>query len=134
MGQVTKLANQIVGLGTLAAMCEGLVFAAKAGQDPEALLSALSGGAANSWMVENLGQKVFEGDFAPGFMVKLAQKDLRLVLETAAEMNVPLLTTPLVSQIFRSAQQAGFGDEGIHAYVKVLEQLAGALARAGENV
>ena len=64
MGQVTKLANQIVGLGTLAAMCEGLVFAAKAGQDPEALLSALSGGAANSWMVENLGQKVFEGDFA----------------------------------------------------------------------
>lgn len=52
-------------------MCEGLVFAAKAGQDPEALLSALSGGGANSWMVENLGQKVFEGDFAPGVMVKL---------------------------------------------------------------
>ena len=91
MGQVTKLANQIVGLGNLAALCEGLVFATKAGGDPEALLSALSGGAASSWMVENVGPKIFDGDFAPGFMVDLAQKDLRLVLEAAAEMSVPPL-------------------------------------------
>ena len=129
MGQVTKLANQIVGLGNLAALCEGLVFATKAGGDPEALLSALSGGAANSWMVENQGPKIFEGDFAPGFMVDLAQKDLRLVLEAAAEMNVPLFTTPLVNQVFRSAQQAGSGREGIQAYVRPLERLAGAEAR-----
>ena len=129
MGQVTKLANQIIGLGNLAAMCEGLVFAARAGGKPEALLSAFSGGAANSWMVENLAPRVYEGDFAPGFMVKLAQKDLRLVLESASEMNVPLFTTPLVSQVFRSAQQAGFGDEAIQAYVKVMERLAGVVAR-----
>lgn len=130
MGQVTKLANQIVGLGNLAALCEGLVFATKAGGDPEALLSALSGGAASSWMVENVGPKIFDGDFAPGFMVGLAQKDLRLVLEAAAEMSVPLFTTPLVNQVFRSAQQAGSGREGIQAYVKPLERLAGAEARA----
>ena len=130
MGQVTKLANQIVGLGNLAALCEGLVFATKAGGDPEALLSALSGGAASSWMVENVGPKIFDGDFAPGFMVDLAQKDLRLVLEAAAEMSVPLFTTPLVNQVFRSAQQAGSGREGIQAYVKPLERLAGAEARA----
>ena len=129
MGQVTKLANQIIGLGTLAAVCEGLVFATKAGGDPDALLKAFSGGAANSWMVENLGPSIFEGDFLPGFMVDLAQKDLRLVLESAAEMSVPLITTPLVSQIFRSAQRAGFGAEGIQAYVKVLESLAGVEAR-----
>lgn len=129
MGQVTKLSNQIVGLGTLAAMCEGLVFAAKAGQEPDSLLSALSGGAANSWMIENLAGKVFDGDFDPGFMVKLAQKDLRLVLESADEMNMPLLTTPLVNQIFKSAQQFGLGDEGIHAYIKVLERLSGQVAR-----
>ena len=130
MGQVTKLANQIVDLGNLAALCEGLVFATKAGGDPEALLSALSGGAASSWMVENVGPKIFDGDFAPGFMVDLAQKDLRLVLEAAAEMSVPLFTTPLVNQVFRSAQQAGSGREGIQAYVKPLERLAGAEARA----
>ena len=129
MGQVTKLANQIVGLGNMAAMCEGLLYASKAGADPDALLKALSGGAANSWMIENLGATIFDGYFDPGFMVDLAQKDLRLVLESAAEMDLPLVTTPLVSQIYRSAQQKGFGAEGIQAYVKVLEQLAGWEAR-----
>jgi len=133
MGQVTKLANQIVGLGTLGAMCEGLVFATRAGGDPDTLLRALSGGAANSWMLENVAPKIFEGDFAPGFMVNLAQKDLRLILESAAEMNVPLFTTPLVSQVFRSAQQTGAGDEGIQAYIKMLERLAGAEVRVSNG-
>ena len=133
MGQVTKLANQIIGLGTMAAVSEGLVFAVKAGGDPDALLKAFGGGAANSWMVENLAPKVFERDFAPGFMVDLAQKDLRLVLESAAELNVPLMTTPTVSQIFRAAQQAGFGQEGIQAYAKVVEGLAGVEAGGRES-
>jgi 3-hydroxyisobutyrate dehydrogenase-like beta-hydroxyacid dehydrogenase len=76
-------------------------------------------------MVDNLGGKVFDGDFAPGFMVDLAQKDLGLVQEAAAELSVPLMTTPIVSQMYRAAQQAGLGREGIQAYVKVLERLAG---------
>ena len=130
MGQVTKLSNQIITLGTLAVVCEGLVFAIKAGADPDALLKALTGGSANSWMVEHYGPRIFKGDFAPGFMVDLAQKDLCLVLESADEMRLPLFTTPLVSQIYRSAQQAGSGEEGIQAYVKVLERLAGVEARA----
>ena len=132
MGQVTKLANQIIGLGTLAAMCEGLVFAVKAGGNPDALMRAFTGGAANSWMVENLGPKVFDGDFAPGFMIDLAQKDLRLVQEAATELSVPLLTTALVSQMCRAAQRAGYGQEGIQAYVKTLETLAGTEARAAK--
>ncbi len=129
MGQTTKLANQIVGLGTLAAMCEGLVFAAKAGDDLDAVLSAFSGGAAGSWMVDNLGQKVLDGDFVPGFMVDLAQKDLRLVLESAAEMNMPLFTTPIVNQVFRSTQQADNGRDGMQGYIKALEAMAGVEAR-----
>ena len=75
MGQVTKLSNQIIGMGNLAAMCEAIVFASKAGADPEALINAWSAGAAGSWMVDNLGEKVFKREFEPGFMVKLAQKD-----------------------------------------------------------
>ena len=129
MGQITKLSNQIIGLGNLAAMCEAMVFATKAGGDPDALLSAWEGGAAGSWMVENLGPMVFNNEFDPGFMADLAQKDLRLVLESAADMGVPLFTTPIVSQIFRSTQQAGFGAEGIQAYVKILERLAGVEVR-----
>ena len=93
------------------------------------LPSALGVGAASSWMVENLGPAVLRGDFDPGFMVKLAQKDLRLILETASETEMPLFTTPLVAQIFRSAQQAGLGNAGIQAYAKVLEKLAGVEAR-----
>lgn len=133
MGQVTKLSNQIIGLGNMAAMCEALVFAVKAGGNPDALISAWSGGAAQSWMVENLGPSILEGHFDPGFMIDLAQKDLRLVLETAAELESPMFTTPLVSQIYRSAQQMGYGIEGIQAYVKVLENLAGVKARRIES-
>ena len=84
-------------------------------------------------MVENLGQKVFDGDFAPGFMIDLAQKDLRLVHEAAAEMDLPLVTTPLVSQMLRAVQRVGNGSEGIQAYVKALEGLAGIEARAAES-
>ena len=125
MGQVTKLSNQIIGMGNLAAMCEAIVFASKAGADPEALINAWSAGAAGSWMVDNLGEKVFKREFEPGFMVKLAQKDLNLVLDAAGQMDVALFTTPVISQIFRATQQSGFSDEGIHAYVKILENIAG---------
>ena len=125
MGQVTKLSNQIIGMGNLAAMCEAIVFASKAGADPEALINAWSAGAAGSWMVDNLGEKVFKREFEPGFMVKLAQKDLNLVLDAASQMDVALFTTPIISQIFRATQQSGFSDEGIHAYVKILENIAG---------
>ena len=92
-------------------------------------MKAFTGGAANSWMVENLGEKILDGDFLPGFMVDLAQKDLRLVQEAAAELQVPLLTTPTVSNLFRAAQQLGAGTDGIQGYVKSLEAIAGINAR-----
>ena len=130
LGVVIVYIGVSLGLGTFAAVSEGCVFAAKAGGNPEALLKAFAGGAANSWMVQNLAPKVFERDFEPGFMIDLAQKDLRLVQDAAAERDVPLFTTPIVSQLYRAAQGAGFGREGIQAYVKVLEKLAGTEARA----
>ena len=126
MGQVTKLANNITGQGTLAAVTEGLIFAAKHGGDLEATLSALGGGAAQSWMLENLGARMCDRDFAPGFMVDTAQKDMRLILQAAEEMNVSLPVTALVTQIFRSAQEMGYGEDGTQAYAKVMETLTGA--------
>lgn len=126
MGQVTKLANNITGQGTLAAVTEGLIFAAKHGGDLEATLSALGGGAAQSWMLENLGARMCDRDFAPGFMVDTAQKDMRLILQAAEEMNVALPVTALVTQIFRSAQEMGFGEDGTQAYAKVMEAMTGA--------
>jgi len=130
MGQVTKLVNQVIVAGTMAAVSEGLLFGAAAGVDLNAAFAAISGGAANSWQLENLGSKLLKGDFAPGFMVKLQQKDLRLVMESAKEMNLPMFTTPLVHNVYRAVEGQGHGNEGTQAYIKALEALAGIEARA----
>lgn len=129
MGQVTKLVNQIMVVGTMAAVSEGLVFAARAGADLQAVFQAVSGGAANSWQLENLGSRILNGDFAPGFRVRLQQKDLRLILEAAREMSVPLFTSSIAHQLYGVLEREGCGEEGTQAYVKVLEKLAGVTAR-----
>lgn len=125
MGQLTKLVNQVLVALNLMATCEALTFAAKAGADLEKVLEAVSGGAAGSWQLSNLGPKMVEGDYRPGFMVKLLQKDLKLALEESDLLHVPLLGTSLVHQLLRKAEDAGWGDEGTQALVKVLEELAG---------
>ena len=129
MGQVTKLVNQFMVVGTMAAVSEGLVFAARAGADLQAVFQAVSGGAANSWQLENLGSRILNGDFAPGFRVRLQQKDLRLILEAAREMSVPLFTSSIAHQLYGVLEREGCGEEGTQAYVKVLEKLAGVTAR-----
>jgi 3-hydroxyisobutyrate dehydrogenase len=128
-GQTTKLVNQILVVGTMNAVAEAMVFAAKSGADLETTIEAVKGGAAGSWQLQNLGPRLIKGDFAPGFMVKLQQKDLRLILETAREMNLPLPVTSLVHQLFASLEAAGLGDEGTQALVKAHERLAGIEAR-----
>jgi 3-hydroxyisobutyrate dehydrogenase len=89
-GQLTKLANQILVVGNIIGVCECLVFAKKAGLDQKKVIDSLSAGAASSWSLINLGPKAVDGDFAPGFKVKLLQKDLKLVLASASELNVSL--------------------------------------------
>ncbi|MBO2521633.1 MAG: 2-hydroxy-3-oxopropionate reductase [Firmicutes bacterium] len=123
MGQTVKLCNQIICSLNLLAVAEGLAFAAKAGADLEKVLQVVTRGAAGSWMLENLGPKMVAGDYAPGFMVKLQQKDLRLALEAAAEAGMPLPGTALVQQLFRHVEAKGFGSEGTQALVKALEAL-----------
>ncbi len=131
MGQVTKLVNQVLVAGTMNAVAEALVFAAKAGADLERTIEAVAGGAAGSWQLQNLGPRAIKGDFAPGFMVRLQQKDLKLVLEAAREMHVSLPATALVSQLYASLEAAGLGEEGTQALLKVHERLAGVEARTG---
>ena len=131
MGQTTKLVNQVLVAGTMNAVAEALVFASKAGADLGTTIAAVGGGAAGSWQLNNLGPRLIKGDFAPGFMVKLQQKDLRLILEAAREMRVSLPVTALVHQFFSSLEAAGLGDEGTQALVKVHERMAGIEARVG---
>lgn len=122
-GQTCKLCNQIVGAINLLAVSECLVFAQRQGIDLEKMLEAVGGGAAHSWGLVNLGPKMAKRDFAPGFMVKLQQKDLRLALEAAAQGNLPLPGTALAHQLFRAVEASGGGDLGTQALVLALEKL-----------
>lgn len=129
MGQVTKLVNQVLVAGTMNAVAEALVFAKMAGADLESTIKAVVGGAAGSWQLRNLGQKIIDGDFSPGFKVRLQQKDLRLILEAAREMQLSLPVTGFICQLYAALESGGLGDEGTQAIIKVYEHLAGVEAR-----
>lgn len=123
-GQLTKLVNQILVGGTLLAVAEALLFAQRAGLNLKKTLEAVSGGAANSWQLQNLGPKIIAGNFRPGFMIDLFQKDLRILMEEAQQVGTSLPGAALVHQLFTAAQAAGHGREGTQAIYTVLEKLA----------
>lgn len=124
-GQTVKLVNQILVVITMLAVGEGLLFAKAGDLDLNKTLTAIAGGAAGSWMLANRGPQVVQRDWRPGFTIDLQQKDLRLVLEEADQLGVPLLGTSMVFQLYRSLQEQGLGQEGNHALVKALENIAG---------
>lgn len=124
-GQTVKLCNQIAVCVNNLAMAEALVFCQRSGVDPAVMLEAISAGAAGSWQISNLGPKVVARDFAPGFKVGLQQKDLRLALEAADALDLPLAGTSLVHQLFRAVEHAHGPDVGTQALVRALEALTG---------
>lgn len=123
-GQLTKLVNQILVSVTNLAVCEALTFASKNGLDLNKTISAVSAGAANSWQLANLGPKMVARDFAPGFMIDLMQKDLRLVMHAASESATCLPASSLVHHLFTAAQAAGHGHSGTQALFTVMQRLA----------
>lgn len=124
-GQTTKLVNQILVVGHALAMSEALLFAQAGGVDLRKALEAVAGGAAGSWMLSNRGPQILARDWRPGFTIDLQQKDLRLVLQEADRLGVPLPGTALIHQLYRTLQARGLGHEGNHALIKALENLAG---------
>jgi 3-hydroxyisobutyrate dehydrogenase len=131
-GQTVKLANQILVVGNCLAMCEALLFAQAGGVDLQKTYSALQGGAAGSWMFTNRAPQIMARDWRPGFTIDLQTKDLRLVLDTADELGVPIPTTGYILQLYRTLQAQGLGAEGNHALVKALEQLSGIVVKSAE--
>lgn len=123
-GQMVKLCNQITIASNLVAAAEAVAFAKKAGVDPLTMIEAVGAGAAGSWVVNVLGPKMASHDFAPGFMVKLQQKDLRLVMQAASELGVSLPGAMLANQLFTAVEAEGGGGLGTQSLVKVTEKLA----------
>lgn len=124
-GQTVKLVNQVIVVGNCLAMCEGLLLAQAGGVNLKKALEAVEAGAAGSWMLSHRGPQILERDWRPGFTIALQQKDLRLVLEAADELGVPLPGTALIFQLYRTLEARGLSSEGNHALVKALEALAG---------
>jgi len=125
MGQTVKLMNQILVVGNLNATVEALTFARSQGVDLRKAIEAVQNGAAGSWQLSNLGPRIVNRDFRPGFMIDLIQKDLNLVTEAAAGVKLPLPVTSLIHQMFYSLQASGEGKNGTQALVKALERLSG---------
>jgi 3-hydroxyisobutyrate dehydrogenase len=123
-GQMVKQVNQVLVVVNGLAVSEALLLAKAGGLDLDATIEAVKGGGAGSWMLANRGPQIIDRDWRPGFTIDLQQKDLRLVLESADELAVPLPATSLVFQMYRALQRRGLGGEGNHALVKALEELA----------
>ena len=124
LGQAAKLCNQIVVAMNIQAICEAFSLGRSLGLDLSLLRDVLSGGAAGSWMIDNLGPLIVQGDESAGFRIALQLKDLRLALEAAVEQGVPLPGAGLVSALFTEARAHGEDSNGNQALFRVYERLS----------
>ncbi len=124
-GQVAKAANQIMVAAQMAAMGELLVFAKKAGVDPRKVVDAIKGGAAQCWTLDVKPPRLFEGNRNPGFKAHMQLKDLKIILETAREYDIPIPSTLENAKLFQQMIELGMGELDNSAVVGVIERMAG---------
>lgn len=123
-GQVTKAANQVVVAGTIAAVGEALLLAAKAGVDPAKVREALMGGFAQSRILDLHGNRMIRRTFAPGFKVKLHRKDMNIILNTARELGMALPVSSVIAELMNGLIAHGGGDLDHSALVMMFEKMA----------
>jgi 2-hydroxy-3-oxopropionate reductase len=123
-GNIVKLANQIIVAANIEAVSEALVFARKAGVDPRVAFEAIRGGLAGSKVLEAKAPMMIEGNFKPGFRLRLHLKDLANALATAKEEGIPLPVAALLQQIVTALVVSGNGDLDHSAIARFLEDLS----------
>ncbi|MDE3105807.1 MAG: NAD(P)-dependent oxidoreductase [Acidobacteriota bacterium] len=133
MGLQAKLSQNLILGNLLQAFNESLVLSTKAGVPPELMLEILENSAAKSGLVSLKAPLVLARDFDTRFSIKWLEKDMALMLESAAEQNVPVPLTSLSRQMYRMAIAQGYGEDDICASIRVLEQTAGCTVQAGAN-
>jgi len=124
-GQVAKAANQIMVAAQMVAMGELLVFSKKAGVDPRKVVEAIKAGAAQCWTLDVKPPRLFDGNRNPGFKAHMQLKDLKIILETAKEYNIPVSGAMANTELFQQMIDAGMGELDNSAVVGVIEKLAG---------
>ncbi len=124
-GQHAKMVNQILIATTMIGVCEGLLYAIKAGLDPLTVIESVGSGAAGSWTINNLGPRMIRRDFEPGFFVEHFIKDLTIALEEAAAMGLAVPGLALARQLYEAVRALGHGRQGTQALLLALERLSG---------
>lgn len=116
-GQHTKMCNQINIATNMIGVCESLVYAKKAGLDPETVLRSISSGAAGSWSLSNLAPRMIGGDFAPGFYIKHFIKDMKIAAEEAERMGIKLPGLRLSLGMYEELAEQGYEENGTQALI-----------------
>ena len=123
-GQVAKAANQIMVAAQMVAMGELLVFSKKAGVDPKKVVEAIKAGAAQCWTLDVKPPRLFDGNRNPGFKAYMQLKDLRIIMETAQEYDIPVSGTAENTKLFQEMIDSGMGELDNSAVVGVIENRA----------
>jgi 3-hydroxyisobutyrate dehydrogenase len=123
-GQHTKMVNQVLIASNMIGVCEALLYGYKAGLDLKTVLQSVGGGAAASWSLNNLGPRIIDRNFEPGFFVEHFIKDMGIALDEAKRMNLALPGLALANQLYLAVQAEGWGRKGTHALMLALEHLS----------
>jgi 3-hydroxyisobutyrate dehydrogenase len=124
-GQATKAVNQVILAGTYLAVAEGIVLAMRAGLDPAAVVRALSGGAAQSWVLANRSERMIRNEYPIGFKLALHRKDLGIALELAESVGAALPVAGIAAQIENALIAAGHGEEDNSALARAIRSWSG---------
>ena len=124
-GQHTKMVNQVLIATNMIGVCEALLYGYKAGLDLKTVLQTVGGGAAASWSLNNLGPRIIDRNFEPGFFVEHFIKDMGIALDEARRMGLSLPGLALANQLYLAVKAQGWGRKGTHALMLALEQLSG---------
>jgi 3-hydroxyisobutyrate dehydrogenase len=124
-GQHTKMVNQILIASGMVGVCEALLYGYRAGLDLKTVLLSVGGGAAGSWSLNNLGPRILDRNFEPGFFVEHFIKDMGIALDEARRMGISVPGLALANQLYLAVQAQGYGRKGTHALMLALEHLSG---------
>jgi 3-hydroxyisobutyrate dehydrogenase len=117
-GQHTKMSNQIAIASNMIGVCEAVIYAEKAGLNPENVLKSISTGAAGSWSLSNLAPRMLKGNFEPGFYIKHFIKDMKIALAEAERMDMPVPGLSLAKSLYDQLAEMGEENNGTHALYK----------------
>lgn len=123
-GQHTKMVNQTLIAAGMIAVCEGLLYAYKAGLNLETVMQSVGPGAAGSWSLSNLGPRIINNNFDPGFFVEHFIKDMGIALDEAKRMGLALPGLALAHQLYLALRAQGHGRDGTHALQLALASLS----------